>query len=150
MDKLKDNDQWWKKAVFYQIYPRSYSDSTNNGIGDLPGILEKMNYIKNLGIDAIWLSPIFPSPQADFGYDITNFTAINPEYGSLNDFDELLDRAHDLELKMILDMVLNHTSNQHPWFKDSSSSRSNPKRDWYVWCTGKGKDKRRSPNNSQS
>ncbi len=140
---------WWKKAVFYQIYPRSYSDSTNNGIGDLRGIIQKIenNYLPKLGINAIWLSPIYPSPQEDFGYDISDFMSINPEYGTMRDFDELLEQAHDNNLKIILDMVLNHTSHRHPWFIESRSSRTSPKRDWYIWQKGKGTNVKKPPNN---
>ena len=139
--------EWWKKAVIYQIYPRSFSDSTNNGIGDLRGIISKLDYIKNLGIDAIWFSPFFPSPQADFGYDISDYNDINPEYGTMDDLDELLNTAHSLNMKIIIDMVLNHTSDQHSWFLESRSSKNNPKREWYVWKDGKGKNKRKTPNN---
>ncbi|MHA1967370.1 MAG: alpha-amylase family glycosyl hydrolase [Candidatus Hodarchaeales archaeon] len=140
-------NEWWQKAVVYQIYPRSFSDSTNNGIGDLRGIINKLDYIRNLGIDAIWFNPFFPSPQADFGYDISDYEEINPEYGTMDDFDELLNTAHSLNMKIILDMVLNHTSDQHPWFLESRSSKNNSKREWYVWKDGKGKNKRKPPNN---
>jgi glycosidase len=139
--------EWWQKAIIYQIYPRSFSDSTNNGIGDLQGIINKLSYIKDLGIDAIWLSPFFPSPQADFGYDIIDYEEINPEYGTMDDFDELLTKAHSLEIKIILDMVLNHTSDQHPWFRESRSSKDNPKREWYIWKDGTGKNNKKPPNN---
>ncbi len=140
---------WWKKSVFYQIYPRSYSDSTNNGIGDLRGIINKIRggYLTKLGIDAIWLSPMYPSPQEDFGYDITDFNAINPEYGTMDDFDELLEVLHANNIKIILDMVLNHTSHKHKWFKQSKTSLTNPKREWYVWKKGKGKHGKSPPNN---
>ncbi|HEX2979417.1 MAG TPA: alpha-glucosidase [Anaerolineaceae bacterium] len=128
---------WWKKAVFYQIYPRSFADATGDGIGDLRGILSKLDYLHDLGIDAVWLSPHYPSPQWDCGYDIANYTEVAPEYGSLADFKELLDGMHQRDMRLILDLVLNHTSDQHAWFIESSSSRNNPKRDWYVWRDGK-------------
>jgi glycosidase len=138
---------WWKKAVFYQIYPRSFCDTTNNGIGDLQGIISKVKYLIDLGIDAVWLSPFYPSPQEDFGYDITDFKSINPEYGTMEDFNELLETFHENGIKIIIDMVLNHTSQHHPWFIESKSSTSNPKRDWYVWKKGRGANGRKIPNN---
>ena len=139
-----DKKKWWQKAVFYQIYPRSFADSTNNGIGDLQGIINRLNYLQELGIDAIWFSPFFSSPQKDFGYDISDYRAIDPEYGTMTDFEELLEKAHSLEIKIILDMVLNHTSDKHPWFLESKSNKANPKREWYIWKKGKGK---KPPNN---
>lgn len=126
-------DNWWRDGIFYQIYPRSFQDSDGDGIGDLAGILRRLPYVKSLGVDAIWLSPIFPSPMADFGYDISDYTGIDPLFGTMEDFDALLAAAHDNGLKLILDLVPNHTSSQHPWFVESRSSRDNPKRDWYVW-----------------
>ena len=144
---MKNEKQWWQTAVCYQIYPRSFSDSTNNGIGDLRGIIDRLNYLKDLGIDAIWFSPFYPSPQQDFGYDISDFGAVNPEYGTMKDFDELLKKCHKLGFKVIMDMILNHTSAQHPWFIESKSSKDNPKSDWYVWQDGRGKDGRKPPNN---
>jgi alpha-glucosidase len=144
---MEDSVNWWQKSVFYQIYPRSYCDSTNTGIGDLQGIIQKLPYIKSLGIDAIWISPFYPSPQEDFGYDITNFIEINPEYGTMNDFDELLQTGKDLELKLILDMVLNHTSHRHEWFIESKSDKENLKRDWYIWRKGRGPNGDKPPNN---
>ena len=144
---MKDHYQWWQKAVFYHIYPRSFSDSTNNGIGDLRGIIDRLDYLEKLGIDGIWISPFFPSPQKDFGYDISDYGSIDPEYGTMNDFDELLEKAHKKDIKILLDLVLNHTSDQHPWFLESKSSRDNDKHDWYVWVDGKGKNGRKKPNN---
>ncbi|MBR0909418.1 alpha-amylase family glycosyl hydrolase [Bradyrhizobium japonicum] len=126
-------DNWWRDGIFYQIYPRSFQDSDGDGIGDLAGILRRLPYVKSLGVDAIWLSPIFPSPMADFGYDISDYTGIDPLFGTMEDFDALLAAAHDNGLRLILDLVPNHTSSQHPWFVESRSSRDNPKRDWYVW-----------------
>ena len=124
---------WWQYGIIYQIYPRSFLDSNADGVGDLKGITVKLDYIQWLGVDAIWLSPIFPSPMVDFGYDITDYTNIDPLFGTLEDFDTLLDTAHQYALKVILDFVPNHTSDQHPWFKESRSSRDHPKRDWYLW-----------------
>jgi alpha-glucosidase len=132
MQRLK----WWQKAVFYQIYPRSFADSNEDGIGDLEGIIQKLDYLKDLGIDAIWLSPL-PSPLYDCGYDISDYMGVAPEYGTLADFKRFLDAAHRLELRVILDLVLNHTSDQHPWFLESRASRDNPRRDWYIWRDAK-------------
>jgi alpha-glucosidase len=128
---------WWQKAVIYQIYPRSFQDSNGDGVGDLPGITARLDYVRWLGADAIWLSPIYPSPMADFGYDVTDFTDVDPLFGTLADFDALVARAHELGLRVLLDFIPNHTSNQHPWFRESRSSRVNPKRDWYVWMDAK-------------
>ncbi len=128
---------WWKHAVIYEIYPRSFQDSNRDGIGDLNGITQRLDYLMSLGIDAIWISPMYPSPQVDFGYDISNYEAIDPQYGTLKDFDNLLADAKKRNIRIILDMVLNHTSDQHQWFIDASSSRTNPKHDWYVWSDGK-------------
>jgi alpha-glucosidase len=128
---------WYQHAVFYEIYPRSFRDSNGDGIGDLNGIAAKLDYLKALGVDAIWIAPCFPSPQVDFGYDVSDYQNIDPMFGTLDDFDRLqkLGEAHDI--KIILDFVVNHTSDQHPWFLDSRSSRSAPKRDWYIWREGK-------------
>ena len=124
---------WWREAVVYQIYPRSFQDSNGDGIGDLQGILERLDYIKSLNVDAIWLSPIYPSPMYDFGYDVSDYTGIHPMFGTLADFDRLLEKAHGLGLRVLMDLVPNHTSSEHPWFVQSRSSRDNPKRDWYLW-----------------
>jgi alpha-glucosidase len=124
---------WWQRAVIYQIYPRSFQDSSGDGIGDLEGIRRRLDFCVSLGIDAVWLSPIFPSPMADFGYDISNYTDIDPTFGTMRDFDRLLEEIKRRGLKLILDYVPNHTSNQHPWFEEARSSRDNPKRDWYLW-----------------
>jgi alpha-glucosidase len=125
--------QWWQSGVIYQIYPRSFQDTNGDGIGDLNGIECRLSHLVELGVDAIWLSPIFPSPMADFGYDVADYCGIDPIFGTLHDFDRLLAKAHGLGLKLILDYVPNHTSDQHPWFVESRSSRSSPKRDWYIW-----------------
>jgi alpha-glucosidase len=124
---------WWQTGVIYQIYPWSFADSNDDGIGDLGGIARRLPYLAELGVDAIWLSPIFRSPMVDFGYDISDYTDIDPRFGSLADFDALLAAAHAQGLKVILDLVPNHTSDQHPWFLESRASRENPKRDWYIW-----------------
>ena len=126
-------DDWWKAAVIYQVYPRSFQDTTGDGIGDLKGIERRLPYLAGLGVDAVWLSPIYRSPMADFGYDISDHTAVDPLFGTLADFDALVRTAHGLGLKLILDFVPNHTSDQHPWFIDSRSSRSSARRDWYIW-----------------
>lgn len=125
---------WWRGAVIYQIYPRSMMDSNGDGIGDLPGIIQKLDYIASLGVDAIWISPFFKSPMKDFGYDISDYRSIDPIFGSLDDFDRLIKRAHSLGIKVIIDQVLSHTSDQHAWFQESRTSKDNPKADWYVWA----------------
>jgi alpha-glucosidase len=124
---------WWQTGVIYQIYPRSFQDTNGDGIGDLRGITQRLPYLLELGVDAIWLSPIFPSPMADFGYDISDYTDIDPLFGSLDDFDALVAAAHAQGLKVILDLVPNHTSDRHPWFLASRASRRGRKRDWYIW-----------------
>ena len=124
---------WWQKGIIYQIYPRSFQDSNGDGVGDLLGVLKRLDYLEELGITAIWLSPIYPSPMADFGYDISDYQNVHPLFGSLDDFDALLSAVHNRDMKLILDLVPNHTSDQHPWFLESRSSRDNPKRDWYIW-----------------
>ena len=124
---------WWQTAVIYQVYPRSFQDSDGDGVGDLPGILARLPYLAELGVDALWLSPIFVSPMADFGYDIAGYTDIDPLFGSMADFDALLAAAHARGIKVLLDFVPNHTSEEHPWFLDSRDSRSSAKRDWYIW-----------------
>ena len=127
-------DDWWRGAVIYQVYPRSFQDTSEDGIGDLPGITQRLGHIAALGVDAVWVSPFFKSPQADFGYDVEAYREVDPLFGSLEDFDRLVARAHDLGLKVMIDMVLSHTSNRHPWFLESRRSRNNPKADWYVWA----------------
>jgi alpha-glucosidase len=134
-DRAREENRapWWQSAVLYQIYPRSFQDSDDDGVGDLKGILERLPYLVDLGVEALWLSPVFPSPMADFGYDISNYTEIAPLFGSLNDFDALVAAAHRGGLRILLDLVPNHTSNRHPWFADSRRSREDPRRDWYIW-----------------
>ena len=144
---------WWKNAVIYEIYPRSFQDSNGDGIGDLNGITARLDYLKQLGVDAIWLTPIYPSPQVDFGYDISDYTGIDPQYGTLADFDRLIAEANKRHIRIIMDMVMNHTSDKHKWFLESRSSRTNPYRDWYVWHDGKGQNSTEPgvpPNNWQS
>ncbi|AGT30948.1 oligo-1,6-glucosidase [Geobacillus genomosp. 3] len=138
---------WWKEGVAYQIYPRSFMDANGDGIGDLRGIIEKLDYLVELGVDIVWICPIYRSPNADNGYDISDYQAIMDEFGTMDDFDELLAEAHRRGLKVILDLVINHTSDEHPWFIESRSSRDNPKRDWYIWRDGKDG---REPNNWES
>jgi len=128
---------WWKHAVIYEIYPRSFQDSNGDGIGDLNGITDRLDYLRALGVDAIWISPMYPSPQVDFGYDISDYENVDPQYGTLQDFDRLVAEAKKRNIRVILDMVLNHTSDKDKWFIESASSRTNPKRDWYVWSNGK-------------
>jgi alpha-glucosidase len=124
---------WWHRGIFYQVYPRSFQDADGDGVGDLKGIESRLDYLKNSGITAIWISPVYPSPMADFGYDISDYTGIHPLFGSMDDFDSLLSAVHDSDMKLILDLVPNHTSHLHPWFVESRSSRNNPKRNWYLW-----------------
>lgn len=128
---------WWQTGVIYQVYPRSFQDSNGDGIGDLKGIVRRLDYLKWLGITAVWVSPVYPSPMADFGYDISDYENIHPMFGTLADFDELLKEVHNRDMKLILDLVPNHTSSQHPWFIESRSSRDNPKRNWYIWKDAK-------------
>jgi alpha-glucosidase len=144
---------WWKNAVIYEIYPRSFQDSNGDGIGDLNGITSRLDYLKELGIDAIWLTPCYPSPQVDFGYDISDYENIDPKYGTLADFDRLVAEARKRHIRILMDMVMNHSSDQHKWFLESRSSRDNPYRDWYMWRDGKGEtatDKGAPPSNWQS
>jgi alpha-glucosidase len=144
---------WWKNAVIYEIYPRSFQDSNGDGIGDLNGITERLDYLKELGVDAIWLSPVYPSPQVDFGYDISDYKGIDPQYGTLKDFDHLVAEAEKRHIRILMDMVMNHTSDKHEWFIQSRSSLNNPYRDWYMWHDGKGETATRKgevPNNWQS
>jgi len=140
---------WWRNAVIYEIYPRSFQDSNGDGIGDLNGIAQRLDYLESLGVDAIWIAPMYPSPQVDFGYDISDYQAVDPQYGTLADFDHLLAEAGRHHIRVVLDMVLNHTSDRHPWFVEAASSRSSPHHDFYVWSDG-GTDaagKRLPPNN---
>lgn len=130
---MEEDLLWWQKGIIYQIYPRSFKDSNNDGVGDLRGIISKIDYLKWLGVDIVWLSPINPSPMKDFGYDITDYCGIHELFGTMDDFDELLDKLHVAGIRLLLDFVPNHTSDQHPWFKESRSSKNNRKRNWYIW-----------------
>ncbi|MBQ1598934.1 MAG: glucohydrolase, partial [Lachnospiraceae bacterium] len=131
-----ENKNWWKDAVVYQIYPRSFKDSNHDGIGDLNGITEKLDYLKNLGVDILWLSPIYQSPNDDNGYDISDYRSIMTEFGTMEDFDRLLEQAHNRGMKLMMDLVVNHTSDEHHWFKESRKSKDNPFRDFYIWRDG--------------
>src|SRR5574337_302893 len=129
--------QWWQHAVFYEIYPRSFADSNNDGIGDLNGIASKLSYLRDLGVDAIWISPCSPSPEVDFGYDVSDYDHIDPMYGTLADFDRMEREAKKDGIRIIMDFVMNHSSDQHHWFINSRSSRTAAKRDWYIWRDGR-------------
>lgn len=139
---------WWKHAVFYEIYPRSFKDSDGDGVGDLNGITSKLDYLASLGVDAVWITPFYPSPQVDFGYDVSDYESVDPQFGTLADFDRLVREAHRRRIKVIIDFVLNHTSDQHPFFKESRASKTDPKRDWYIWHDSAGDGAR--PNNWSS
>jgi alpha-glucosidase len=129
-------DVWWKHAVIYEIYPRSFQDTNGDGVGDLNGIASRLDYLRDLGVDAIWIAPMYPSPQVDFGYDIADYEAVDPQYGTMADMDRLIAQAQRRHIRILLDMVLNHTSDRHPWFIAAASSRANPQHDWYVWSDG--------------
>lgn len=139
--------EWWKKTAVYQIYPRSWYDTNGDGIGDIQGIIEKLDYLQDIGYETVWISPFTESPQRDFGYDVSNYITISPNYGTMEDFDRLLAEVHRRKMKLVFDLVMNHTSDQHAWFKESASSRTNPKADWYIWKDGRGKDGMKRPNN---
>lgn len=140
-------NKWYKEAVFYQIYPRSFKDGNGDGIGDIAGIISKVDYLASLGIDAIWFSPLYVSPNADFGYDISDYKAINPEYGTMEQFDEMVRLLHDRNIRVVMDLVINHTSDKHKWFVEARKSKDNPYRDYYYWADGKGKNGKKPPNN---
>lgn len=139
--------EWWKKTTVYQIYLRSFCDTNGDGIGDIQGIIEKLDYLQDLGYETIWISPFTESPQRDFGYDISDYHSISPQYGDMALFEKLVQELHRRNMKLVFDLVLNHTSNEHAWFKESASSRDNPKADWYIWKDGKGKKGTKPPNN---
>ena len=128
---------WWREAVVYEVYPRSFADGDRDGVGDLRGLRARLPYLQWLGVDALWLSPIYPSPMADFGYDVSDYCDVDPVFGDLGEFDALLADAHARGLRVLLDWIPNHTSSRHPWFEDARSSRDSPKRDWYVWRDGR-------------
>jgi alpha-glucosidase len=149
---MSEFDAWWREGVFYHIYLRSFADSDGDGLGDIQGLIRHLDHLKgspdSLNIDAIWISPCYPSPDKDFGYDVADYTAIDPRYGSLADFDQLLKEAHQRGIRVLLDLVFNHTSDRHPWFQESRQSRQSKKRDWYIWRDPQpGK---RPPNNWES
>ena len=129
-------DVWWKHAVIYEIYPRSFGDSNGDGVGDLNGITEHLDYLQKLGVDAIWIAPMYPSPQVDFGYDISDYENVDPQYGTMKDFDRMEAEAKKRNIRIVLDFVLNHTSDKSKWFIESAASRKNAKADWYVWNDG--------------
>lgn len=143
---------WWKNGTVYQIYPSCFKDSNGDGIGDIPGIISKLDYIKDLGIDIVWLCPMYESPQIDMGYDISNYEDVHKPYGSVADMDDLIQGCHDRGMRLVIDLVVNHTSDQHQWFKESRSSKNNPKRDWYIWRPAKYdvNGHREPPNNWRS
>ena len=144
------HDTWWKHAIVYEIYPRSFQDTNGDGTGDLNGITQHLDYLHALGVDAIWVAPMFPSPQIDFGYDISDYKTVDPQYGTLADMDRLIAQAKKRDIRVLLDMVLNHSSDKHVWFQQSMASRNNPKADWYMWADGIGPNKDQVPNNWQS
>ena len=140
--------QWYKEMTVYQIWTRSFCDGNGDGIGDLYGVLQKLDYIKSLGVDAIWFSPIYPSPNADFGYDISDYMNIHPDYGTLDTFREVLEKAHGMGLRVFMDLVVNHTSDEHPWFQESRKAHMNPYHDYYIWRHGRVIRGRRYPPNN--
>lgn len=145
----KDTRAWWKESSVYQIYPSSFKDSNGDGIGDLQGIISKVDYIQGLGVDIVWLSPIFSSPQIDMGYDISDYYSIYPPYGTVEDVNKLAKELHQREIKLVMDLVVNHTSDQHPWFEEAISSTTNSRRDWYIWRKPKiGEDGKPQPPNN--
>ena len=137
MAMTKHDESWWKTATIYQIYPKSFCDSGSKGTGDIKGIISKLDYLKHLGVDAIWLTPVYQSPMIDNGYDISDYYSINPEFGTMEDFDTLLAEAHQLGIRIIMDIVVNHTSSEHPWFRESRASRTGERRSYYVWKDGR-------------
>lgn len=140
-------NKWYKEAVFYQIYPRSFCDSNGDGIGDIRGVIDKIDYIKSLGVDAIWFGPLYASPNFDYGYDIADYKAINPEYGTMQDFDEMVEKLHAAGIRVVMDLVINHTSSRHKWFEEAKKDKNSPYRNYYFWADGKGKNGKKPPNN---
>ena len=136
-DIIAPDLDWWRGAVIYQTYPRSFQDSNADGIGDLAGIIARLEHVAALGVDAIWISPFFRSPMLDFGYDVSDYCDVDPMFGTLADFDALIARAHELGVRVLIDLVISHSSNQHAWFQESQINRTNPKADWYVWADAK-------------
>jgi alpha-glucosidase len=137
LPKTNSARPWWRGATIYQVYPRSFADSNGDGIGDLPGITAKLDYVASLGVDAVWISPFYRSPMKDFGYDVADYRDVDPIFGTLADFDALIEKAHGLGLRVMADLVFSHTSDQHAWFTESRASRDNAKSDWYVWADAK-------------
>ena len=133
----RQNKDWWKSAVVYQVYPRSFQDSNGDGIGDLKGVIRRLDYLRTLGVDIIWLSPVYTSPNDDNGYDISDYRGIMPEFGTMEDFDLLLQEIHNRDMKLVMDMVVNHTSDEHAWFQEAKSSKTSAFRDYYIWRKGK-------------
>ncbi|KAJ5297411.1 hypothetical protein PENANT_c005G06893 [Penicillium antarcticum] len=152
MSPARVGEKWWKNSIIYQIYPASFKDSNNDGIGDIPGIISSLDYITSLGVDVIWLCPMYDSPQIDMGYDVADYEKVYEPYGTVGDMEVLIDACHERGLRIILDLVVNHTSDQHKWFQESRSSKTNPKRDWYIWRPAKydANEKRQPPNNWRS
>lgn len=145
--KSKADDSWWKHGLIYQVYPRSFFDTNKDGNGDLKGITEKLDHFVDLEVDALWLNPIYDSPMADNGYDVSNYMTINERFGKMEDFDNFLSEAHKKGMKVIMDFVPNHTSEKHPWFEESRKNKTNSKNDWYIWADGKGENKTDPPSN---
>jgi len=146
---VTSKDSWWKNTVTYQVWPASFKDGNGDGLGDIPGLISKLDYLSDLGADVIWLSPMYASPQVDFGYDISDYEAVYPPYGTLEDMDTLIKGLHDRGMKLILDLVVNHTSDQHKWFQESAKSKTNDKADWYIWKDAKfDKERKRQPPNN--
>jgi alpha-glucosidase len=147
-----DDQPWWKDAVVYQIYPASFKDTNNDGIGDIPGITQSLDYIQSIGVDVLWICPMYASPQVDMGYDISDYKSVHQPYGTVQDMETLIAEAHRRGMRVILDLVINHTSDQHAWFQESKSSREHAKRDWYIWKPAKydGEGRRKPPNNWRS
>ena len=133
-DRYSDDPEWWRGACLYEVYLRSFQDSNGDGEGDLPGLLSRLDYIAGLGVDGLWITPFFPSPMFDSGYDVADYSAVDPRFGTLDDFRAVTDRAHDLGLKVLIDQVYSHSSHQHPWFVESAAAPTGPKADWYVWA----------------
>ena len=148
MTTIPTTHDWWKSAVVYQVYPRSFADSNGDGIGDVRGIIEHLDHLVALGVDALWISPWYPSPLADGGYDVSDYCAINPDFGTLHDADTLVARAHELGLRVIIDLVPNHSSEEHPWFRDAlAAAPGSPERDRYIFREGRGENGELPPNN---
>lgn len=149
MSPARVGEKWWKNSIIYQIYPASFKDSNGDGIGDIPGIISSLDYITSLGVDVVWLCPMYDSPQMDMGYDVADYEKVYAPYGTVENMEVLIEACHQRGLRIILDLVINHTSDQHKWFQESRSSKTNPKRDWYIWKPAKydANGQRQPPNN---